>query len=266
MSGTLAFYLYAILPAGTAVPDAPAIVPGAHLELLDCCQVALLASQIPRALFDAADPTNRTADPDWMQARLTAHHAVIAAAAARAACLPMVFGVLFSGLPAIQTWLSPRLAEATRALAAVAGKSEWALELREDEVAHIAWLDEADSGLQRLRYAVAQSGPGIAFLKARQLEAARMAARTRHLGSITADIDQRLGATGLQVASGLTRAGGPAWSVLVPHADRPGERLAAALAPLADCVTPSGLDIHLNGPWPAYSFARIALSGEARHD
>jgi hypothetical protein len=65
-------------------------------EALDFGDVVALASLVPRALFDRADAGNRTAEPDWMAARLAAHHAVCAAASDAGPALPLAFGALFS--------------------------------------------------------------------------------------------------------------------------------------------------------------------------
>jgi hypothetical protein len=260
MTQEQAWYIYAILPPGATVPEASPILPGAGLEILPCCDLAVLASRVPRALFDSTDPDRRTDDPDWMQLRLVAHHAVNAACVAGSACLPLAFGVLFSSLAALEDWLAPLAGASRRALGRVAGQSEWALELREDAPTHEAWLDAADAGLRELRQAIASAGPGIAFLKTRQLETARRAARDRHLGDVAADIARRLGATGLYVGGGA-----PSWSVLAPRSPAVPPPLEQALSPLAACVLPAGLEIRLHGPWPAYGYARAVLAGEAAH-
>ncbi len=266
-SGGQAWYVYSVLPEAAATPASAALgLLGSRVEAVACGSLTVLASLVPRALFDRADPANRAADPDWMAACVTAHHAVNAAAAEVGPCLPLAFGALFSGLDRLRDWLSPRAAEVVAALRRVDGHAEWALSLREDAAAHTAWLDRHDPALERLACSRAGAGAGTAYLMTKQLDRARAAARAVHLAAVAGRVTTVLAATGFVVdapAGAATMADNATWSLLAPRVTA--ADLQRHAVELAAELTPMGLSPRLTGPWPAYAFARAALAGETAH-
>jgi hypothetical protein len=250
-----AWYAYAVIPAGLALPDAAAILPDAPLEALRCGGVAVLASPVPRGLFDAADPANRSGDPDWVAARAQAHHAVVAATEP---CLPFAFGTLFTAPAPILDWLAPRQAALAAALAAIAGQAEWTVTLVEDQAAHGAWAAAHDPAVTALAARVAALPEGAAFLLGRRLAQAVPAARDAHRQAVLARLDAVLAASG---QARLPEARPGARTLLA------GPTAIAALRPgleaLADDLAGTGLGLDLSGPWPAYAYARLALEGAA---
>jgi hypothetical protein len=278
-----AWYVYAILPqagrvpadqASSTEPDA-AILPAATVAAVPLGSLTILASLVPRALFERGHPASRTADPDWMAARIAAHHAVNAAAAATGPCLPLAFGTLFSSLDLLRDWLAARQAMLRAALARLAGQAEWAVSLVEDAATHAAWLERHAPGLEALARAAADASEGIAFLMARRLDKARATARRTHLEAVTAMVAAAMAAARLDVMAEPARAGLPVglpvWTVMLPRAADPAQGeaakgesapLPATLAALATDLHPCGLSLRLTGPWPAYAFARAVLAEE----
>lgn len=259
-----AWYVYSVLPGSEGAPAGDGVLPGAAVEAIRFGELTVLASLVPRALFDSGNNANRTADPAWMAARVEAHHAVNVAASVAGSCLPLAFGALFSGLGLVGEWLRPRTAALLTALAQAAEQSEWALSMQRDAEAHDAWLDREDPQLQRLSQAFAAAGEGTAFLLVRRQDKARIAARSGHIGMAAANVEAGLEAAGIGLLDEAPRDGLPGWTLLVPRAtaagqpDRPTEQVRALTAGLA----PSGLSLRLSGPWPAYAFARAALAQE----
>lgn len=256
MTGTAtAWYVYAVIPAGLAPPEAASILPESPLEVLRCGPVAVLASPVPRALFDRDDPADRSRDPDWLAARAQAHHAVAAAAAP---CLPFAFGTLFAAPAPILAWLAGRQAALAAALDAVAGLDEWTVTLRENQAEHDAWVQAHDPGVTALAARVASLAPGAAFLLGRRLAQALPPARDAHRTAVAARLDAVLAEAGQQPLPG-TRPG--ARTALASAADI--ARLRPGLEALANDLAGTGLSLDLSGPWPAYAFARMALEGDA---
>jgi hypothetical protein len=264
---TQAWYVYAVLPGDAFAPPGDGVLPGAPVEATRFDTLIILASLVPRALFDSANPANRTADPLWMAARVEAHHGVIVAATEAGPCLPLVFGSLFSSLDLVRQWLAPRRGTLLEALARVAGHQEWAVSMQEDSAVHGGWLEAHDPALQAMAAAVAAAGEGTAFLLARRLDKARTAARAAHIAAAATALARRLTDAGLDFTADATSSGLPGWSVLVrdPASGQP-----ASISPpavLADAVDPgmqpAGLSLRLSGPWPAYAFARAALVQES---
>ena len=139
----LAWYVYGVQPAFTVVPDVPALLPESHVRALPVGPFTVLASPVPRALFDRHDSAHRTADPDWMAARVQAHHRVNEAASRVAPCLPLAFGTLFSDLNLLEVFLAERAAQLLQALASLEGQAEWRLTVEEEADAHVHWLEQA---------------------------------------------------------------------------------------------------------------------------
>jgi hypothetical protein len=271
-----AWFVYGLRPTPGTPPVGEAILPDCAVEIVPVGGFTVLASSVPRRLFDRGDPQNRTADPDWMAARVRAYHTVNAAAAeAPEPFLPLAFGTLFSSLDLLADWLAPRAVALRAALGRVAGRREWLLTLEADQAAHAAWLDANDTALQALAASVAAAGEGTAFLLARRLDKTREAARARHAARaadlVAAALDRakareeagaKAGAD-LTVLAETPRGGGAAWSILAPSAASSGTAWSAPLADVAADLAPTGLVLRLTGPWPAYAFARAALAEEA---
>ena len=271
---TEAWYVYGLLPAGGGAPDSEAILPDSRVQALGMGRFTAVASCVRRALFDRADPAHRTSEPDWMSARVRAHHAVNAAAAAAGPFLPLAFGTLFSSLDPLRDWLAPREAALQAAMTRVADRAEWSLSMQVDFAAQSAWLDRHDSGLLDLAATMSASGEGAAFLHARRLDRARGAARAAHLAAAAEAVASMLRQAALDhpdldvidetPGSGPPTPTGPSWSVLAPRtADGASPLWGRTFAPLAAELAPAGLSLRLTGPWPAYAFARAALAPAA---
>jgi Gas vesicle synthesis protein GvpL/GvpF len=227
--GSSAWYVYAVTAPGQPAPPVPGVLPGREVESLPFRPLAILASRVPRALFDAGRRFSRVGDADWVAERTAAHHAVIHAAIP---CLPMRFGTLFRDLGALQAWLAPRVSILKPALAQAARHTEWMLTLREDPDRVSSWLGTERQAERRAD--LARAGAAVAGWA----QASRLA--------LLADIG---------------RGGLPAWTVLVPH-DR---AMMMARGGNLPADLPDGLSLQLSGPWPAYGLAAAALAMEPAH-
>ncbi|WP_305123417.1 GvpL/GvpF family gas vesicle protein [Roseomonas sp. GC11] len=249
---TEAWYAYAVVAAGQEAPHRLAILPEAPLAALPAGPVALLASPVPRALFEHDSPGSRTADPDWVAARVQAHHTVVAAAGP---CLPFAFGALFSGLAPLLDWAAAREESLAEALARLGQRAEWSLILREDAAAHAAHLCRTEPGLAALAAQCAAAGPGTGFLLGRRLEQALPAARAARLANLREELAV------VAASIGLPAQPEPRPGRLTLLA---GEAEIAALRPALEAWAAvhegSGVALELSGPWPAYGFARAVLA------
>ena len=101
------------------------------------------------------------------------------------------------------------------------GYQEWAILLSEEAAAHTEWLARTDQALIGLAGAIAAASPGTAFLMARRMDKAVLAARTTHAGTAAAHIAAALQAGGWRLRAEPARAGHVAgrvagWSLLGP--------------------------------------------------
>lgn len=260
-----AWYVYAVIAPGQPAPDVPGLLPGTTVDAISFGAVDVLATLVPRALFEDGQDGNRTDDPDWMADRAAAHHEVVAAAASRQACLPLGFGTLFSSLDRLAEWLRPRATAMRDGIARIAGHAEWCLSICADPARHAAWLAHHDTELQRLTRQAETAGAGTAFLLAKRIDKAQVAARAGHLASVESRITALLLAAGWPVLAERQRDGLPSWSVLAPTEAGTSPLVQGWLAALTEELAPSGLAVRLTGPWPAYAFARAALQAEVAH-
>lgn len=258
-----AWYVYGLLPADGRAPAVAAILPDGQVEALPIGRIGVLASRVCRGLFDHADPSNLTSDPDWMSARVRAYHAVSAAAAAAGPFLPLAFGTLFSGLDPLRGWLAPREAALRTALERITDRDEWELSLRIEAATQSAWLERHDPVLRDLAAAVAAANVGTAFLLSRRLVRVREAARAAHLAAAARRVAATLAATTLAEVGrslGATSPNGPSWTVLAPRQSETPRGWTVLLEELADELAVTGLLLRLTGPWPPYAFARAVLA------
>lgn len=246
-----AWYAYAVMAAGHATPAVPPILPGAALAALPAGEVAVLASPVPRALFDREAAGNRTGEPGWIAERAQAHHGVVAAAAP---CLPFAFGALFSGLAPLLDWAEERQSVLAEALRRLGQRDEWSLILREDAAQHAAYLQRTEPTLSELARKRDGAGPGTAFLLTRRLEQLLPAARSARLAALRAQMQAVAGQCDLdpQPEPRPERL-----TILADTATIAAAR--PALETLGDSLSGTGVALELSGPWPAYGFARAAL-------
>jgi hypothetical protein len=269
-----AWYVYAVLPdaaepapsSARAITRATAgvwragggILPGASLGLVASAGLAALVSVVSRGAFIAGDPASQAADPDWVAARAAAHHGVVSQALAAQECLPLGFGTLFGSAERLRQWLATNEAALRRALADIAHRREWAATLTGDDDARAAWLRANDPGLQARQDAAAKAGPGAAYLLARQLDRAVLAARAAQDASLRTQLCAQFAESGWRVRA---EPGAASWSLLTPKA----EDVARALQAEAARLGPMGLALRVTGPWPPYAFARQSWQ-EPAHD
>jgi len=258
----LAWYLYAVLPAGAPAQQhgLEPILPGAALITVTEAGLAALTSLVPRSKFSAADPASQATDPGWVAACAAAHHALVAALHQTQDCLPLGFGTLFATQAGLRDWLTQHQAALRAGLQRLAGQAEWGLALHLDQARFTAHAEAHDSALAALQAQRDAASPGTAFLLDKRLDKARQASRGAAFSALACQIEACLRAAGMSVQTEQPAAQDAAcWSLLGARGADP----AAALAALDAAIGAAGGRARLTGPWPPYAFARAAL--EAPH-
>lgn len=245
-----ALYAYGVVPSDAALPEGvDAILPGAGFRLVRNGGCAALVSAVAREPFTPG-PGCRGDDPAWVAERAAAHHGVVAAMAAQGAVLPLAFGALFSGPAPLAEWLAAREDVLLSALVQVEGCAECTAKLEEDPARHAAWLDAHDDNLRDLARRAREAAAGTAFLLGRSREKRMTEARAARHAMVARDVASRLGRHARVMPEPLT--------ALVRQADLPA--LMGELEMTAAAMAESGIALRLVGPWPAYAYARAALS------
>ncbi len=191
-------------------------------------------------------------DVGWLGPRAVRHGALINAVMSEGAVFPLPFGTLFSSLDALDMGLDARRPEIVAALERVSGCQEWGVECRVDR-------DRAIDAMIRGRCDQGQiilpDAAGRRHLELQRLRRTIGPELRPWLQSITDTIATELDplVTGrVERRSPRGEEGGPRWAFLVPLAQTDG--FCARVAELARRHADEGLDLHMSGPWPPYSF------------
>lgn len=230
-----------------------AVAVGAGKQAYDAIVV-----DVPHTLFCGSDADARLQNVDWLRPRAERHEAIIREARDRTSVLPVGFGSIFSGVPALEAVLAQRADAIDDFLQQTAGCDEWSLRAyvsRRDAIARARAALEAD--------AESAAGSGAAYLRARRLdgEAERFAESralahvellVEDLGDVIRDATER---DVIEVEDDSDR-----W--LIAHVALLIDRRQRAafderLDELAMHLGQQGLSIELTGPWSPYSFCPL---------
>ncbi len=193
-------------------------------------------------------------DIAWLGPRACRHAGVLDQAMATGPVFPLPFGTLFSGWSALEQAIEQRSAEITNTLRQVAGCQEWSVEgtLNHKQAVDFLLAEGLRSGLHRLPEAA-----GRRHLEEQKLRRTLAAQLEEWLDPRLADIHRALAA--------LSRDSRPRrllndrvlhWAFLVPVNQI--EAFRQTLDAITDSQTPTGLNLRLTGPWPAYTFCQSA--------
>lgn len=219
-----------------------------------------MAASAPLPEFGGERIEERLADLDWVSACALAHEAVIEHFRDAPALLPLKLFTLFASDERALAHLRERREPLDRVLDRVAGRVEWGVRVRLDEVRAREGLAEETA---ESRQATAPGGSGTSFLlrKKQEQEASRDLA-----GRLRAEVDAGWDDLAAQADEAIRRQpaatpeqGGKVFldaALLVP-AGRAAE-LEAAVGRFASRVGPKGGEVTLTGPWPPYHFVEEA--------
>jgi hypothetical protein len=253
----LGHYVYGVVAAGShPPPDVSGVDPGHLARRLEEGGLAALVGAVPLAEFGEGRLEESLSRPEWLEAKVRAHEAVLEGAQAAGDVVPFRFGTVYLSEAHVRGMLVRERAVLEAALARVRGKREWGVKGLVDRERLTDWLarrrsDLADAG--------GPGGEGTAYLARKQasrrvedeVEQATVAlARDchTHLAAYAADA----------VVNPLPRAGEDAGAHFLNAAyliagSRDGE-LRAALRELSARYGDQGVSLRLTGPWPPYNF------------
>jgi hypothetical protein len=249
-------WMYAAAGADT-VPAGPLAgvtgVAGEPVRVVEEAGLVAVVGDVDLADFGADALRRHLEDLDWLAARTRAHHAVVAAVAARGPVLPLRFASVYLGEDRVRALLTGRHDHFRAALRRVAGRSEWGVK------AYVAVGSAAGAPADRPG---AESRPGTAYLRRRRAdltarEDARRAATDQ--AERVDDALRRLAVAGRRHPPQDARLSGKPHRMVLNGSylvdDGRMDEFAAAVGTLARRHT--GVQLELTGPWPPYSFADV---------
>lgn len=254
-----ATYLYCLVRHSGEPLGAPAGLPG--LAMPRALEVAaglwLIAASAPLPEFGGERIEERFTDLDWVSACALAHEAVVEHFRDAPALLPLKLFTLFASDERALAHLRESREQLDRVLDRVAGRAEWGVRVRLDEVRAREALAAEN------RQSAPPSGSGTSFLlrKKQEQEASRdLAGRLRD--AVDAGWDDLAAAADEAVRRQPATApeqGGKVFldAALLVRIDRAAE-LEAAVERFASRLGAKGGEVTLTGPWPAYHFVEGA--------
>lgn len=261
------YYLYAIVPPGTAVVVAPAGIDDAPVELLVHDDLGALVSRVDADTY-GNNVDERIADVAWLGARATAHDAVLTWASDVGAVIPLPLLSLFRSETAVREMLTARHDQLARLLDHVAQGREYGVRIfrMDDELRAV--LGEHSPEIASLELGVANApSPGQGYLLSRKLDAARKDELRRVASMIANSAYADLSARAIEaVQDALPRNPGDQAGAAVLNAsflvayDRVDD-FRAAVTDFVRQHDHRGFRVEFTGPWPPYHFTRSASDG-----
>ncbi|NMH66464.1 GvpL/GvpF family gas vesicle protein [Shewanella salipaludis] len=252
-----ALYLYCFVQAGRLEAiAAPALDERSDVFIYPWGEIAAVLSRVSSASFTAEHPTPSTEDIAWLLPRAYRHERVIEEAMRHSPVFPVRFGTLFSSRQSLQQEISQRYALIHRSLAAVAGRTEWALKGQLDRGVAIQALFSQQLAQQQQGLS---SSPGMRHLQEQRIRREAEQRLKLWLQSTCTDIAAQLA----ELADGFSQRKILAvaeqqtevilnWAFLVTESAT--DAFHAHIAHLNQTLGPQGLTLQCTGPWPPYSF------------
>ncbi len=257
------WYLYGITRHESGGESANVVsVPGQSVQVLECENIAAIVSPVSTDDFSAETLAARAEDIGWLESVVRAHNEVIAAVHARQTILPAKFGSVYTGLPDLKVALEQMQEPLLRQLEQLEGTDEWAVHVYADRSMAREYVAAHDAGTVALERELNSARPGRAYFLQRKLKDYIATATENALNGLaqTAFDDLSAHAVAAQVnppgQAGVdsTRVEVLRAAFLVSRTDS--DNFLGAAENLRD--DEEGLDVEVTGPWPPYSFARIA--------
>jgi hypothetical protein len=227
-------------------------VAGAPVQVIEQGGLTAVVSPVSLAEFGEEALRRNLEDLEWLESTARAHHAVVDAAAASAATVPLGLATVYRSEDRVRKALRERSEEFTRALGRITGRTEWGVKAYAD-------LRQATPSGAATEEAPA-ARPGTSYLQRRRAEQHTEEEARREVLAIAERIDTELrdlAATGrLHRPQDPQLSGERGWMILNAAYlvdDARADDFRAAVARLAD-LRPE-IRLQLTGPWAPYSFA-----------
>lgn len=246
-------------PAGTAwyvygvAEDDPALARVDGVELLRRGPLAAIAREVPLDEYGEEALPGRLNDREWLERNARAHEAVLQAAAAVTAVVPLRFGTIYRGREHVEEMLGERAEELRDTLERVRGHVELGVK---------AWVDLP--ALERTLGTEAQpatGGAGAAYLQHRSREQERSREVRARCIELADEAHERLATVAVAAVSNRPQPPeltGRSDSMVLNGAYlvRDGdERLRAEVNRLSVEHADLGVEYELTGPWPPHNFS-----------
>jgi hypothetical protein len=257
-----AHYVYGVVPAGVELPpDLVGVEPTATVGWIEEGGLAAVISEVPLAEFGEDSLKENLNDVAWLEEKARAHEAVLEAALARGAVVPLRLCTVFADKEHVRAMLTREHDVLDDALGRLRGQAEWGVKAYADRAAvEREALEQGDDD------EVAEMSAGTAYMNRRRAEARAREEVEEIADGWAQEIHARLAAIASEAL--LNPLQRPEMSghegemflngvYLVPDVAAPTFR--DVVDTLADEFDRHGVEVDLTGPWPAYNFVKSSI-------
>jgi hypothetical protein len=249
------WYVYGVLAAGEAAPEdftgVRGVDSGAPIVLVDSGSIAAIASEVPLAEFGEEAIEQNLRLPEWLEARVRAHEAVLEAALAQAPVVPFRFGTIFRSVDHVRSMLDEHR-DFEQTLDDLRGRVELGVK---------GFLDQARFDAARRGETDDEPASGRAYMRRKQLDRQLAEERESFKGELAQESDRRLSEAAdagrlnpLQRPEVSGREGEMFLNAAYLVRSEDAEAFRAALRELVERYRAEGAAYELSGPWPPYNF------------
>ena len=260
-AGATGIYVYGLVPSDTAptlFADARGVERAQPVVLVAGEGVAAVTSGVPLAEFGREALESNLQDPVWLEEKIRAHDAVLAAAVGRTTVVPFRFGVIYENEGHVRAMLAERR-DLADTLTRLAGKVELGVNGYFDR-------NRLRERIAAERAPAAAEASGRAYMERRQLER-EIETAVGEFAATTADaVHDRLAAAaeGARVSPLRPSSGEGTREMLLNgaylvSADAEGA-FRDAVEEVAAHYADHGVVLEVTGPWPPYNFAEATES------
>jgi hypothetical protein len=259
MTPTEAVYVYGVVPSGTPAAvfaHVEGMDPAHDIRLLEADGVAAVTSRVPLAEFGEEVLEPNLKDPAWLERRVQAHNAVLAAATVATTVVPFRFGAIYRGEDQVRAAMLAQRRELAETLSRLDGVVELGVKATLDQ-------DALRERLARAHEPDDKGSAGRAYMLRKRLEQ-QLDEEVRTFAATCADEShRRLAAVARDARANPAQHPSVAGEMILNGAylvARGDEGLfGAGLEELQDRFRDEGVMYELTGPWPPYNF----VEGEA---
>lgn len=269
-----AFYVYAIgesaALAALFADQLPEAIEGeAPLEMIASHELAAVVSAVPLIDYSEAALQGRLTDATWMAIRAMRHERVVEHFAKHTAVVPLRFGTIFLRRDPISQMLDDRRAELQAIIERLRGREEWGINIYRDQAKLMTAITSLSPRLREMSERAAKATPGQGYLLRKEIDALRADEARTEARRVMAELEHELAsrsddAARLRVLKNEATEQGEVTAKLAFLVAR--ERFSefhATAERLAQAYAPSGFQLELTGPWPAYNFVGGLTLSEA---
>jgi hypothetical protein len=244
---------------GGELPDAMEGADG--IELVGTEDLAAVACAVPLADYGEGALESRLTDAAWTATRALRHERAVEHFARHATVVPLRFGTIYLSRENVARMLVERGAQLRSALARLAGREEWGLNVYVERARLREQVASLSERLREMEDAAAASPPGRAYLLRKKVDAMRDEEARAETRRAAVTIENELasacdGSARLRIHKDEAGEQGELAARLAFLVRREGfDDFRAAAERLAERYTPLGFRFELTGPWPAYNFA-----------